>query len=85
MYTNGLDETAIQFYSRAGGRNVAGATHAMTIGDYELAEEIGHGGMSIVYRATRRGDGAPVAVKVFNSEDRARRAPWTDLQKECRI
>ena len=43
----------------------------MTVGDYELAEEIGHGGMSIVYRATRRGDGASVAVKVFDSENRA--------------
>ena len=66
MYTNGLDETAIQFYSRAGGRNVAGATHAMTIGGYELGEEIGRGGMSVVYRAVRKTDGAPVAVKVFD-------------------
>lgn len=38
----------------------------MTINGYELADEIGRGGMSVVYRATRLSDGVPVAVKVFS-------------------
>ena len=38
----------------------------MTIVGYELGEEIGRGGMSVVYRAVRKTGGAPVAVKVFD-------------------
>ena len=34
---------------------------------YELGDEIGHGGMSVVYKATRATDGAHVALKVFDA------------------
>ncbi|WUH98451.1 serine/threonine protein kinase [Spirillospora sp. NBC_00431] len=36
-----------------------------TIPGYRLDQEIGHGGMGVVYRAERLGDGVPVAVKVM--------------------
>lgn len=39
------------------------------LGNYILREEIGRGGMGIVYRATRRQDGLPVAVKMILSGD----------------
>lgn len=58
----------------------------MRIGDYELADEIGHGGMSVVYRATRRRDGLSVAVKVFDSDDRAGRSELArKFMQEARI
>ena len=47
---------------------------------YELGDEIGHGGMSVVYRATRAADvggtrsRASVAVKVFDAPDGPHRA-----------
>ena len=39
------------------------------IDGYECGEAIGHGGMSVVYRAVRRVDGVAVALKVFDVPD----------------
>ena len=41
----------------------------MTILGYKLGDEIGRGGMSVVYRAIRAVDGVPVAVKVFDAPE----------------
>ena len=38
-------------------------------GDYVLEAELGRGGMGIVYRATRKSDGLPVAVKMILKGD----------------
>lgn len=45
----------------AGGAGVAGRT----LGHYELEEEIGRGGMGVVYRARLRGNGRVVAIKTI--------------------
>jgi len=36
------------------------------VGDYEIIEQIGRGGMSTVYRAQRSDDPQPVAIKILN-------------------
>ena len=43
-----------------------------SLGDYELLEEIGHGGMGVVYRAWQRSLNRQVAVKMIRAEHLAR-------------
>lgn len=40
----------------------------MSIRGYTIYDEIGRGGMSVVYRAKRLEDGAPAAIKVFDAD-----------------
>ncbi|MGH3940895.1 MAG: protein kinase domain-containing protein [Pseudonocardiaceae bacterium] len=42
--------------------------HVIDVGGYRLEEEIGAGGMGVVYRATRIADGTSVAVKVLHGQ-----------------
>lgn len=42
-----------------------GHAEALSLGDYELDEVLGRGGMGVVYRGRRRGDGQVVAVKTL--------------------
>ena len=46
---------------------------AMTISGYEFCDEIGRGGMSVVYRAMRLKDSVTVAIKVFNAGESVHR------------
>src|SRR3954470_10363452 len=39
-----------------------------SIGGYRLEERLGEGGMGLVFRARREGDGQPVALKVMKAE-----------------
>jgi eukaryotic-like serine/threonine-protein kinase len=42
--------------------------HASRIGDYEIIEQIGHGGMGVVYRARHRISGQLVALKMIRRD-----------------
>jgi eukaryotic-like serine/threonine-protein kinase len=53
------------------------------IGPYELIEEIGRGGMGVVFRGFDPASGRPVAIKILRSEpfdlavdDEERRPSW---------
>ena len=58
--------------------NLRGLTLPATIGDYELQEEIGRGGMGVVFRARQISLGREVAVKMIS---RGRLANEADLQR----
>ena len=65
-------ETLVGFESTDDHRQTADGTRwGGTIGQYELLEEVGRGGMGLVYRARQRGLNRMVAVKLIRSADTA--------------
>jgi len=70
--------------SADGSRFIPGVTPLpATLGDYELLEEIGRGGMGIVYRATQRSLGRTVALKMLLRRDIASRADLARFRSEA--
>ena len=55
-------------YPRRGSAGVSVAAGAVIAGRYEIIDRIADGGMSTVYRARRRSDGAIVALKVLRPQ-----------------
>ncbi|MEQ1828133.1 MAG: serine/threonine-protein kinase [Pirellula sp.] len=55
------------------------------IGDYLLLEEVGRGGMGVVYRAHQRSLGRIVAVKTLSSPDRLDQSELVRFQREAEL
>ena len=85
MYTIAYNETTPKhIFKSTRDHSVACGFTAMTIKGYKITGEIGHGGMSVVYVATRVASSemhslAPVAVKVFDAPEGPHR---TELAKK---
>jgi WD40 repeat protein/tRNA A-37 threonylcarbamoyl transferase component Bud32 len=70
---------------RAGGAGPAAEGPAMPerVGDYEILEELGRGGMSVVYKARHRGLGRLAAVKMLRPDDFADPERRTRFRREA--
>ena len=60
-------------------------TSTLTIPGYRLGDELGRGGMGVVYRAVREADGRPVAVKTITPAAAATGKQVERFLRECRI
>jgi serine/threonine-protein kinase len=67
------------------GRTGAYKVGGILIPGYRVEEEIGRGGMGVVYRATREKDGRPVAVKTIIPAAKATPKQVERFVRECRI
>lgn len=63
------DEMASKSFTGDGDTRVPGLEVPYDLGNYMLEEEIGRGGMGIVYRATRKSDRKTIAIKMILKGD----------------
>ncbi len=63
------DEMATRSFSPDSDVRIPGLEVPYDLGKYVLEEEIGRGGMGIVYRATRKSDGVSIAIKMILKGD----------------
>jgi len=69
------DEMATRSFSPESDIRIPGLEVPYDLGNYVLEEEIGRGGMGIVYRATRKADGVAIAIKMINVDRKTRQWP----------